>query len=58
MYGPFLNMDRSEHGWATVAEYEDDDLVENSEDERRLEKAERAAERKLKRKMRTLYEKV
>ena len=49
---------RSEHGWATVAEYEDDDLAENSEDERRLEKAERAAERKLKRKMRTPYEKV
>ena len=43
--------DRSEHGWATVAEYKDDDLAENSEDERRLEKAERVAERKLKRKM-------
>lgn len=50
--------DCSEHGWATVAEYEDEDLAENREDERRLEKAERAAERKMKRKMRMPSEKV
>ena len=38
--------DRSEHGWGMVEEYTADDLAENSEDEKRIEKAERAAERK------------
>lgn len=38
--------DRSEFGWAVVAEYEADDLASGSEDERRLEKAEKAAEKK------------
>ena len=32
--------DRSEHGWATVKEYEDDELAENSDDEKRLFRAE------------------
>ena len=39
--------DRSEAGWALVEEYFEDDLAEDSEDERRIEKAERAAERKI-----------
>ena len=32
--------DRSEHGWATVAEYEEDELADNSDDEKRLFRAE------------------
>ena len=46
--------DRSESGWAVVEEYEDDDLADDSEDEKRMEKAERLAEKKLakKRKLR------
>ena len=39
--------DRSEVGWAVVEEYVDDDLADDSDDERRMEKAERAAERKV-----------
>eukprot|EP00731_Ephydatia_muelleri_P035253 Em0109g8a len=39
--------DRSDSGWAVVEEYEDDALASNSEDERKMEKAERAAERKV-----------
>ena len=39
--------DRSEAGWAVVEEYEEDDLADNSEDERRMEKAEGKAEKKL-----------
>lgn len=38
--------DRSENGWNTVNEYQDDELASDSEDEKRIEKAERAAERK------------
>ena len=38
--------DRSEHGWATVKEYEDDELAENSDDEKRLFRAEARAGRK------------
>ena len=34
-------------GWAVVEEYEDDALASNSEDKRRMEKAERAAEKKV-----------
>ena len=39
--------DRSEYGWATVKEYEADDLAEDSEDERirKLYRSERRAER-------------
>ena len=33
--------DRSEAGWAAVEEYEDDELASNSEDERKMDKAER-----------------
>ena len=40
--------DRSEFGWATVDEYEEDELAENSDDEKRLYKAEMRAGRKLK----------
>ena len=43
--------DRSEHGWATVEEYEDDELAEDSDDEKRLVKAEARAGRKLKQKL-------
>ena len=37
----------SEAGWAVVEEYEGDDLANDSEDERRMEKAEGKAEKKL-----------
>ena len=40
--------DRSEHGWATVEEYLEDELAENSDDEKRMQKAEFRAGRKLK----------
>ena len=40
--------DRSEFGWATVDEYEEDELAENSDDEKRLYRAEMRAGRKLK----------
>ena len=45
--------DRSEAGWAVIEEYEGDDLADDSDDERRMEKAEGKAEKKLakKRKM-------
>lgn len=39
--------DRSDHGWATVAEYQEDELASDSEDEKKMERAERSAERKL-----------
>ena len=42
--------DRSEHGWATVKEYEDDELAENSDDEKRLFRAEARAGRKTRQK--------
>ena len=45
--------DRSEYGWGVVAEYEADDLASGSEDEKRLEKAERAAEKKALKKRKT-----
>lgn len=38
--------DRSEFGWGVVAEYTADELTDDSDDEKRLEKAEKAAERK------------
>ena len=41
--------DRSEHGWATVAEYKEDEL-DNSDDEKRLFRAEVKAGRKIKQK--------
>ena len=44
--------DRSEFGWAVVEEYIDDDLAEDSDDEKRIERAERAAERKIVKKRR------
>ena len=40
--------DRSEHGWATVEEYLEDELADNSDDEKRMQKAEFRASRKLK----------
>ena len=40
--------DRSEHGWATVEEYLEGELVDNSDDEKRMQKAEFRAGRKLK----------
>ena len=47
-------MDAPKSGWAVVDEYEDDDLADDSEDEKRMEKAKRLAEKKLakKRKLR------
>ncbi len=38
--------DRSEYGWGVVAEYTADELAADSDDEKRLDKAEKAAERK------------
>ena len=38
--------DRSEHGWATVAEYEADKLALDSEDEKRISRAEKEAQKK------------
>ena len=40
--------DRSEFGWNTVAEYEEDELADGSDDEKRLYKAELRADRKMK----------
>ena len=40
--------DRSEHGWATVEEYLEDELAANSDDEKHMQKAEFRAGRKLK----------
>ena len=40
--------DRSEHGWATVEEYVDDELADHSEDEKRLLKADVRAAKRLK----------
>ena len=39
--------DRSQYGWSTVKEYEQDDLASDSEDEKRLTRSERQAERSL-----------
>ena len=38
--------ERSELGWGVVAEYTSDELAEDSDDEKRLERAEKAAEQK------------
>ena len=38
--------DRSDLGWAVVSEYTANELAEDSDDEKRLEKAEKTAERK------------
>ena len=40
--------DCSEHGWATAEEYQEDELADNSDDEKRLFHAEQRAGRKLK----------
>ena len=40
--------DRSKDGWLVVQEYESDDLISNSEDEKRLKKAKNAAEKQRK----------
>ena len=40
--------DKSEFGWSTAIEYEQDDLASDYEDEKRVQKSERAAKRKLK----------
>ena len=37
----------SDTGWLMVAEYQDDELAEDTDDEKRIEKAERSAEGKL-----------
>ena len=38
--------DRSEFGWSLIAEYDADELADDSDDEKKIEKAEKAAERK------------
>ena len=45
--------DKSEHGWQTVAEYVTNELADDSDDEKRLDRAERTAEKKAKKKVRT-----
>ena len=49
--------DRSESGWAVVEEYDADVLADDSDDEKKIEKAEKAAERKLakRRKVQEMY---
>ena len=42
-----LLADRSEFGWAIVDEYTADELAEDSDDEKRSNKAEKAAEKKV-----------
>ena len=49
--------DHSESGWAVVEEYDADALTENSDDERRIEKAKKAAERKVAKRRRLQEEK-
>ena len=49
--------DQSELGWAVVNEYTADELADNSDDEKRMEKAEKAAERKAARKRKAPAEK-
>ena len=44
--------DRSEYGWEVVAEYEADELASGSEDKKKIEKAEKAAEGKAQEKKR------
>ena len=39
--------DRSDFGWDVVSEYQSDELATNSDDEKRISKAEKAAEKKL-----------
>ena len=46
-------VDRFELGWKVVDEYEADELTSGNEDERKLERAERTAERKLVKKWKT-----
>ena len=44
-----INMaDSSDHGWQTVAEYMTNELADNSDDEKRIERAEKLAEKKAK----------
>ena len=40
--------DSSDHGWQTVAEYMTNELADNSDDEKRIEHAEKLAEKKAK----------
>ena len=40
--------DTSDHGWQTVAEYMTNELADNSDDEKRIDRAERTAEKKAK----------
>ena len=40
--------DHSEYGWVTIEEYEGDKLVDNSDDEKRVYRAEMCAGRKIK----------
>ena len=45
--------DKSEYGWLTVNEYLSDELASDSDDEKRIYRSERRAEKKLKDKQRT-----
>ena len=40
--------DKSDHGWQTVAEYMTNELADNSDDEKQIERAEKIAEKKAK----------
>ena len=42
--------DKSEFGWLAAREYDEDEMASNSEDDKRLKKAEKAAMAKYKRK--------
>ena len=48
MLKPLIKLvDKSEFGWATVNEYLSDELASDSDDEKRIYRAERRAERKI-----------
>ena len=48
MLKPLIKLvDKSEFGWATVNEYLSDELTSDSDDEKRIYRAERRAERKI-----------
>ena len=47
LWTPCRIADKSEFGWRTVNEYVADELVDNSEDEKRLYRSEQRAQRKV-----------
>ena len=50
---PIKLTDQSDHGWATVAEYETNELAADEDDEKRIQRAEARAAKKIKKKQHT-----